>query len=154
MRDDRETMEVGKISFSLTQLRESGNFIPPFELGETSVTEKYIDGRYVNEAVAKIYIGEEVIHEAATGIGPLHALDEALRKCLSGHFPCVEDISVTQFCAHAFDQGGLSGQVRVILHFKVGLEAFSEVADSPSILAATQGILIGVYEYYCFQSKR
>lgn len=155
---DEDTLEVGKISRALEEMKKK-DYRPPFIVEETCLIEGFDGKNHNNEAIARICINNVVMHEAAKGVGPLHALDKAIRKCLSPHFACIRHIRITQLCAHDFSPKGLGGKVTVILHFKVRekkgfFREFSELAKSPTIVGATQTILLSVYEYYCSQSKQ
>jgi 2-isopropylmalate synthase len=51
----------------------------------------------VSEATIKLSVGEEEIMTVAEGIGPVNALDAALRKALVRHHPKVRDITLTDY---------------------------------------------------------
>ena len=51
----------------------------------------------VSEATIKLTVNEEEIMTVAEGNGPVNALDTALRKALSRHYPKVKQITLTDF---------------------------------------------------------
>lgn len=51
----------------------------------------------VSEATIKLNVGEEEIMTVAEGIGPVNALDTALRKALARKYPKVKDITLTDY---------------------------------------------------------
>ncbi len=51
----------------------------------------------VSEATIKLVVNEEELMTVAEGIGPVNALDVALRKALMRHHPKVKDITLTDY---------------------------------------------------------
>ena len=50
-----------------------------------------------SEATAKILIGSVLIHTVSESSGPVAALDEALRKALRNHYPCIDKVELVDF---------------------------------------------------------
>jgi 2-isopropylmalate synthase len=51
----------------------------------------------ISEATIKVAIEGEEIMTVAEGNGPVNALDSALRKALSGHYPILKNITLTDY---------------------------------------------------------
>jgi 2-isopropylmalate synthase len=51
----------------------------------------------MSRAEVTLRVGAVVVHGRATGVGPVHALDNALRDCLLLHFPEVEGIQLADY---------------------------------------------------------
>jgi 2-isopropylmalate synthase len=50
-----------------------------------------------SEATIKIKVGDKIIISAAEGNGPVNALDKALRKALSGKYPLLENVCLSDY---------------------------------------------------------
>ena len=55
------------------------------------------------EAVVKVQVGEQVLHTAAEGNGPVSALDAALRKALTPVYPDVKRIQLADYKVRILD---------------------------------------------------
>ena len=72
-----------------------GNY---FTVSGYSVTsDRSPRGKSHSRAEVGLRIGTEVVRRTATGVGPVHALDEALRACLSPYFPEVDGIQLADY---------------------------------------------------------
>jgi 2-isopropylmalate synthase len=55
------------------------------------------ESEWITEATLKIALGSEIVHVAAEGDGPVHALDNALRKALRQFYPEMDGIKLDDF---------------------------------------------------------
>lgn len=66
------------------------------------------------EATVRIKVGEEVFHTASLGVGPGHALDNALRKALGSYYEKLENFKLTDFKVRVVDShDGTAAKTRV-----------------------------------------
>ncbi|MEK7665061.1 MAG: alpha-isopropylmalate synthase regulatory domain-containing protein [Patescibacteria group bacterium] len=72
-------------------------------------SEGYIKGESSSEATVKIRIGERIVHSVAEGIGPVNALDSAIRKGLLPHFPILEAVKLKDFWVRVNNGDGDAG---------------------------------------------
>ncbi len=85
--------EEAEASFELLVHRAQSSYKPPFELVDFMVVVESRrrpaagGGEVLAEATVKVRVGDEVIHTAAEGDGPVNALDAALRKALTWFYP-------------------------------------------------------------------
>jgi len=85
----------------------------------------------VSEATIKLNIGDEEIMTVAEGNGPVNALDTALRKALSKHYPKVKDIILTDYKVRILTpQEGTKALTRVMI----------ESRDSKGMVCNTIGV--------------
>src|SRR5207249_1136360 len=74
------------------------------------------------EATVKVEVGDEVYHTAASGNGPVNALDAALRKALIPSFPALKGVRLLDYKVRILDGGagtaarGSSTQERAAEH--------------------------------------
>jgi 2-isopropylmalate synthase len=92
----------------------------------------------VSEAVVKVRIGGELLMNAGEGNGPVHALDQALRKDLGLYQPSIKDLELADFKVRILT-GGTDAVTRVLvesLDRKSGRRWFT-VGVSPNIVDAS-----------------
>src|SRR5262252_3764216 len=68
----------------------------------------------VSEAVVRLKVGEEVFHNVATGIGPVNALDQALRKDLGRYSSYLQDLRLVDYKVRILT-GGTEAVTRVMI---------------------------------------
>jgi 2-isopropylmalate synthase len=129
------SFEGAEASVALLLRRHAPVYRAPFTLIEYRVLTR--EGGKA-EATVKIAVGEHVLHTAAEGDGPVHALDAALRKALTPMFPRVADIALADYKVRILDgNAGTSAATRVLIDFTDGERRWSTVGASPSIIEAT-----------------
>lgn len=65
--------------------------------GYSVTSDRSPRGRSHSRAEVTLRIGAVVVHGRATGVGPVHALDKALRDCLHSHFPEIDQIELADY---------------------------------------------------------
>ena len=82
------------------------------------VTERTHSAGSQVKASVEARIGDAGVRRSATGVGPVHALDQALRKCLRGHFPELDEVRLVDYGVSVLDADpGTAAQVKVIITF-------------------------------------
>ena len=143
-----ETFEAADASVELLLRRHAPSYAPPFALVEYRVLSHGGDGGAAAEATVKLRIGERVIHTAAEGEGPVHALDAALRKALVATYPEVARIALADYKVRILDgHAGTRAVTRVLIDFTDGDHGWSTVGASASILEATWTALADGIEF-------
>ena len=92
----------------------------------------------VSEAVVKVRIGGELLLNAGEGNGPVHALDQALRRDLGIYQPSIQDLELVDFKVRILT-GGTDAVTRVLVESrdrKSGRRWFT-VGVSPNIVDAS-----------------
>ena len=141
--------EGAEASLELLMKKALGLYRPLFQLEGFRVTvEKREDGRPYAEATIKVSVDGEHEHTAAEGDGPVHALDNALRKALLPFYPALADIHLTDFKVRVLDaQDGTAAQVRVLMTSADDQGNWSTVGVSENILEAAWQALVDSIEY-------
>jgi len=147
--------EAADASVALLLRRHAPDYAPPFQLVEYRVLTSSpgsaaasAAGGHTAEATVKLQIAGRVIHTAAEGDGPVHALDAALRKALLPSFPGVADIALADYKVRILDgSAGTSAVTRVLIDFTDGERGWSTVGASASILEATWTALADGIEF-------
>jgi len=148
--------EGAEASFHLLVQRALGKNEQLFELLGARVinewrpvnAESSTRNEWVTEATLKLRIDGEVHHVAAEGDGPVHALDNALRKALSLAYPAMSAIRLTDFKVRVVNtREGTAAKVRVLIESGTEQESWSTVGVSTNIIEASWQALTEAIEY-------
>jgi 2-isopropylmalate synthase len=87
---------------------------------------------------------DDGIHtESATGDGPMNALDVALRKCLSGRYPRLAEVRLTDYKVRVLDsKKGTAAKVRVLVEWSDHQKSWSTVGVSDDVIEASWNALV------------
>jgi 2-isopropylmalate synthase len=136
-------------SVELLIRRGRPNYTPPFELLDFHVLVlEGDDGSMAAEATVKVQVGDQVMHTAADGNGPVNALDAAVRKALLPIYPRLADVRLTDYKVRILDGGaGTAAQTRVLIDSANGRRRWSTVGSSTNIIEASWQALADSLEY-------
>ena len=140
--------EGAEASFALLVHHAGGNQ-PPFEVIDYIALVEQRGGRgLVSEATVKLRIGTDTVHTAAEGNGPVHAIDAALRKALTAHFPGIAAMRLHDYKVRVLDGRDATGAVvRVLIESGDGQERWSTVGCSTNIIEASWLALRDAFEW-------
>ena len=95
------------------------------------------------EATIRVRLGDRDVHTAAEGTGPVHALDEALRKAVGEVYPRLKQIRLTDFKVRVLDATkGTATKVRVLVTASDGQQEWSTVGAHENIIEASWQALV------------
>jgi 2-isopropylmalate synthase len=132
--------EAAEGSFELLVRRGQPDYVPPFELLDVVVVAQRRHGQaaMIAEATVKLRVGDETVHTAAEGDGPVHALDRALRKALVPHYPELADVRLADYKVRILDPEAATGaRTRVLIEAARGEERWSTLGVSKNIIEAS-----------------
>ncbi|MEM1445703.1 MAG: citramalate synthase [Planctomycetota bacterium] len=70
------------------------------------------------EAIVKLNVHQKTEHHVGDGDGPVNALDTALRKALSPHYPQIADVQLVDYAVRVVNpKAGTAATVRVLIEF-------------------------------------
>ena len=120
-----------------------------FELdGFRLITEKKGANEPYSEAVIKLRVDGKEEHTAAEGVGPVSALDRALRKSLTTFFPCIGDIRLTDYKVRVLNpKGATDAKVRVLIESSDGHDTWGTVGVSENLIEASWQALVDSITY-------
>jgi 2-isopropylmalate synthase len=120
-----------------------------FELdGFRVITEKKGASEPYSEAVIKLRVDGTEEHTAAEGVGPVSALDRALRKSLTTFFPCIRNIRLTDYKVRVLDaKAATDAKVRVLIETTDGHETWGTVGVSENLIEASWRALVDSITY-------
>jgi len=141
--------EAAEASVALLMARQQSDYEPPFEVlhFQAGVGRRDGGGMFA-EATVKVRIGDEIVHTAGEGNGPVSALDSALRKALQPFFPEVGNIQLSDYKVRILDgRSGTGATTRVLIDSQSLHDSWSTVGASSNIIEASLQALIDSIEY-------
>jgi 2-isopropylmalate synthase len=141
--------EAAQGSFDLLVKQCAGTYRPHFERINFRVNvETDQAGSVVTEATVKLRVAGELLHEVAEGDGPVNALDAALRKALSAHFPNLAEMNLVDYKVRVINsEAGTAAGVRVVIESRDREEVWGTVGVSENIIEASWIALVDSFEY-------
>jgi len=111
-------------------------------------TYRLIDDGLRPEATVIIRADRTEMHEASTGVGPVDALANVLKKSLGSIFPFISDVKLVDFASRISDsRSGTAARVEVSIIFTDGTETWSVAAVAENINMASFLALLDGFEY-------
>ena len=143
------SFEAAEASVAMMLKRQQPGYQPLFELVDFLVNVEHRQGRGIfAEAMVKLKVGDEVLHTAAEGNGPVNALDLALRKALIGHYPEIASFHLADYKVRILEgQDGTEAITRVLIDTRSPTQLWSTVGASANIIEASWQALIDAVEY-------
>ena len=146
--------EVADASFDLLVRREAGALRSPFDLeGYRVVVERRVedgDGTDLSEATVRLRVDGERVLAVGEGVGPVHALDQALRRALADRHPELEAVRLVDYKVRILDgRAGTRAVTRVLVTSADGEDEWTTVGVSDDIVTASwealaDGVLYGL----------
>ncbi len=149
--------EGAEASFRLMSSKVKGEYQPYFVLHgfNINLTKRDADPIPVVEATIKVEVDKEFEHTAASGNGPVNALDKALRKALVRFYPSIDDLELTDYKVRVLSgvESGTGSVVRVLVETTDGKDTWGTVGASTDIINASYEALIDAIEYKLLKDK-
>jgi 2-isopropylmalate synthase len=117
------------------------------------------DAEPTSEATVMVEVGDQIEHTAATGMGPVNALDRALRKALERFYPSLNQVRLLDFKVRVMsgavrDTGGTASFVRVLIESGDGFERWTTVGVSHNIIEASWQAVVDSINYKLFRDDQ
>lgn len=142
--------EGAEASFELLMKKTFGLHRKFFDLiGLRVIVEKRKEGETpINEATIMVKVDGKLEHTAATGNGPVNAIDNALRKALEKFYPQLKEVKLLDYKVRVLTAGtGTSARVRVLIESGDGIHKWNTVGVSENIIEASWQALVDSIEY-------
>jgi 2-isopropylmalate synthase len=108
----------------------------------------------LSEATIMVKVGGHIEHTAATGNGPVNALDNALRKALEKFYPELKTVRLHDYKVRVLTAGkGTSAKVRVLVESGDDNHKWGTVGVSENIIEASWQALVDSIEYKLLKEK-
>lgn len=148
--------EGADASLELFLRKTTGEYRQQFEVEYVKAqVEKRAGQEAIAEAIVKLRVGDQVVHTAAEGNGPVNAMDNALRKALEEVFPAIKRMRLTDYKVRVLDEkDATSAKVRVLIESRDGSSSWNTVGVSTNIIEASWEALLDSMEYALLKQSR
>lgn len=117
-------------------------------IGFRVVVEKRERSQPISEARIMIKVGDTIEHTAATGCGPVNALDNALRKALHKFYPSLKEMELIDYKVRVLTtEEGTRAPIRVLIESSDGKRIWGTVGVSENIIEASWQALTDSIDY-------
>jgi 2-isopropylmalate synthase len=107
-----------------------------------------------SEATVMVKVGGKVEHTAASGVGPVNALDNALRKALEKFYPALSSMRLNDYKVRVLPgKEGTAAKVRVLIESGDRDNIWGTVGVSENILEASWIALVDSINYKMFKDE-
>jgi len=142
------TYEAAEASLALLIGKTLAHRELPFNVDGYHVSIRNHGGTSVCEATVKVRVGAKTAHTVAEGDGPVNALDTALRNALSGFFPALKKVRLTDYKVRILDGvEGTAAKTRVLIASSDGHRDWGTVGVDENIISASLQALSDSLEY-------
>lgn len=137
-------------SLELLLRRNNPDYQRPFDIVDMMVVSEKRRGKVLGaEAMVKVRVGDEVMHTAAEGAGPVNALDAALRKALVPVFPALQSVRLVDYKVRILDpEAATRALTRVVIEAADGDDRWCTVGCSVNIIEASSQALVDSFELF------
>jgi len=140
--------EAADASFAMLVRRLQPGYVSPWNVADFTAQVRKNGGAVHAEATVKVDVCGTVYHTAASGNGPVNALDAALRKALSPRFPALDEVSLLDYKVRIIDGGaGTAATTRVLIESGTASRRWTTVGCSTNIIEASLLALVDSLEY-------
>ncbi|GBE15589.1 MAG TPA: hypothetical protein ENH32_02850 [Proteobacteria bacterium] len=140
-----ENLEIKDATKELLILRALDRYEAPFEV---IGTYRLVDDGMRPEATVMLKAGDQEMHEADEGVGPVDALAKVLKKSLGRLFPELTKVRLMDFASRVIRGAtGTSAYVQVEIVFTDGDLVWKVTSSSDNINLASFRALLDGYEY-------
>jgi 2-isopropylmalate synthase len=156
LEDQGFQFEGAEASFELLMERALGRHKPYFELEAYRViVEEQHREQPVAEATVRVRVKGILEHTAASGNGPVNALDHALRKALEEFYPNLAEMALLDYKVRILDEAsGTAAKTRVLITSGDGDETWGTVGVAGNIIEASWQALVDSIEYKLRRDER
>ena len=159
LKEDFFRLDGAWASFELMSIRKRDDYLKPFRVLRCKIDDQ-VDFQApesigsTTEATVLIEIFGEQELVAGSGRGPVHAVDNAMRKILEKHYPQLSEVKLEEFDVRLFHPGtlreedyGAGSLVRVLAIFSDGVDRWGTVGVAADILQASVECIIDGLEW-------
>lgn len=141
--------EGAESTFELVIRKYLGKYKPFFELMYYKIIEEnHGIGENTASAMVKINVDGKDEMTVAEGLGPVNALDKALRKALETFYPQLKEVHLRDYKVRVLDTAtATAAKVRVLIESSDGHNLWTTVGVSTDIIEASWIALVDSIEY-------
>jgi 2-isopropylmalate synthase len=149
MEEQGYQFDVADGTFKIMVEKFTEQFQPLFDLESFRVSiEKDKDQPCSAHATIKVAVGGSEEITAAEGLGPVSALDNALRKALGRFYPDLDTMRLVDFKVRVIDgRDGTAAKVRVLIESRDHDDIWTTIGVSEDIIEASWQALADSFQY-------
>jgi 2-isopropylmalate synthase len=98
-------------------------------------------------------VGNDVLHTATDGNGPVNALSNALKRALKHFYPSIKDINLSDFKVRIIDREGTASRVRVLAETVDKEDKRGTIGAHENIIVASWHALVDSYIFKLLKDK-
>jgi 2-isopropylmalate synthase len=142
--------EAAEASLELLIKKITQDTVDAFEFkGFRMLIEKNENEIIRSEATIRVNVNGISEHTAAESVGPVHALDQALRKALMKFFPEIDEMQLSDYKVRVLNEkDATKARVRVLIDSTCNGETWGTVGVSENIIEASWQALMESFSYY------
>lgn len=149
--------EAAEASFEMLMLKELGRHQPMFQLKGFEVSydvlQSDVQCNIGARATIKACVGGQDVLEVAECMGPVSALDKALRKALVQFYPVIKSFYLTDYKVRILNsEAGTAANIRVLVESSDGDSRWSTIGVSVNILEASYQAVAAGIEYGLYRA--
>ena len=149
--------EAAEASFEMLMRKELGQHTPMFQLKGFEVSydvlQSDVQCNIGARATIKVSVGNRDVLEVAECMGPVSALDKALRKALVQFYPEVASFYLTDYKVRILNsEAGTAARIRVLAESSNGEHRWSTLGVSANILEASYQAVASGLEYGLYRA--
>ena len=149
--------EAAEASFEMLMLKELGQHRSMFQLKGFEVSydvlQSDVQCNIGARATIKVCVGGMDVLEVAECMGPVSALDKALRKALVKFYPVIETFYLTDYKVRILNsEAGTAANIRVLVESSNGDRRWSTIGVSVNILEASYQAVAAGIEYGLYRT--
>ena len=140
--------EAADASFEMLLRRLQPGYTAPWNVADFTTQVRKNGASVHAEATVKVEVDGTLYHTAASGNGPVNALDGALRKALSPRFPALDDVSLHDYKVRILNgDAGTAATTRVLIESGRDTKRWTTVGCSANIIEASLLALLDSLEF-------
>lgn len=143
--------EGAEASFEILIRKALKKYKPHFILHDFRVTDEIElegEGKPTSEAIIHLAVEGREERTAAKGVGPIHALDKALRKALERFYPRLSEMELRDYKVRVLSgETGTASFVRVLIECGDKTDKWGTVGVSENIIHASYRALVDSLDY-------
>ncbi|MBP8820000.1 MAG: citramalate synthase [Syntrophomonadaceae bacterium] len=143
--------EGADASLELFLRKAFGQYEDFFQLKNLKIILEKSEGEeeFSAEAMIKMQIGDNTVHTAAEGEGPVNALDNSLRKALTEVYPEIAEMHLSDYKVRVLNgNDGTAAKVRVLIDSADQSNKWSTVGVSENIIEASWQAIVDSINFH------
>ncbi|MCX8029265.1 MAG: citramalate synthase [Brevinematales bacterium] len=143
------SFESSEASFELLVRDTIGSRVEFFECVSFTVNVLKNGDNFINDALVKIRVKDNLEITADEGDGPVNALDRALRKGLVKFYPNINNLMLIDYKVRIINpKEGSAAKIRVLTEFKYDNTTFTTIGVSENIIDASFQAITDAFRYF------